>query len=121
MHATLWPHGRGVLSHATALDLHDLCDVNPARIHVTVRAAFRTNRPVPEVLALHRRDLADQDVTFHEGIRIVTPRRAILDGIEQDLGDHLIEQAIDTARRRGQIRGRDLDGIEHARTARVAG
>lgn len=29
--ATLWPRRRGVLSHETALDVHDLCDVNPAK------------------------------------------------------------------------------------------
>jgi predicted transcriptional regulator of viral defense system len=118
--ATLWPHGGGVLSHATALDLHELCDVNPATIHVTVAPRFRTNRNVPEVLRLHRRALAESDVTMHEGLRIVTPRRAILDGIEQHLGDELIDQAIDTARARGAIRARDLAAIEKARHAAVA-
>jgi predicted transcriptional regulator of viral defense system len=35
--ATLWPHGvEGVVSHETALDLHGLSDVNPAKIHVTL-------------------------------------------------------------------------------------
>jgi predicted transcriptional regulator of viral defense system len=28
-----------VISHDTALDLWDLCDVNPAKVHVTVPAA----------------------------------------------------------------------------------
>src|SRR3954469_17771140 len=38
--ATLWPlEVRGVLSHATALDLHGLCDIDPTRIDVTVPAA----------------------------------------------------------------------------------
>lgn len=117
MEATLWPHGGGVLSHATALDLHELCDVNPAEIHVTVGPRFRTSRTVPEVLRLHRRALAERDVMAHEGLRIITPRRAILDGIEQHLGDELIDQAIDTARARGAIRARDLAEIETARHA----
>ena len=35
--ATLWPlEVQGVLSHATALDLHELCDINPSRIDITV-------------------------------------------------------------------------------------
>jgi predicted transcriptional regulator of viral defense system len=120
MEATLWPHGGGVLSHATALDLHELCDVNPAEIHVTVAPRFRTNREVPAVLRLHRRALAEPDVTTHEALRIVTPRRAILDGIEQHLGDELIDQAIGTARARGAIRARDVAEIEAARRGAVA-
>jgi predicted transcriptional regulator of viral defense system len=120
MEATLWPHDGGVLSHATALDLHELCDVNPAEIHVTVGPRFRTNREVPPVLRLHRRALAERDVMAHEGLAIVTPRRAILDGIEQHLGDELIEQAIGTARARGAIRTRDVAEIEAARRAAVA-
>jgi len=35
------------LSHETALDLHDLCDVNPAQIHLTVPAAYRLRRRIP--------------------------------------------------------------------------
>ncbi len=43
--ATLWPlEIQGVLSHATALDLHALCDVNPSRIDITVPRDFRTTR-----------------------------------------------------------------------------
>ena len=32
MEATLWPGGRGVLSHDTALELYELCDINPTRL-----------------------------------------------------------------------------------------
>jgi predicted transcriptional regulator of viral defense system len=39
MAAALWPQGiQGVLTHDTALDLWDVSDVNPAKIHITVRA-----------------------------------------------------------------------------------
>lgn len=34
MQATLWPRGLGIISHDSALDLWELCDVNPARIHL---------------------------------------------------------------------------------------
>lgn len=117
---TLWPVGGGVLSHATALDLHGLCDVNPARIHVTVRSHHRTNRELPPVMLLHRRTLAEGDITWHEGIPIVTPRKAILDGIEQHLGGDLIDQAIETAQARGLLRRRDLTEIDGARGGAAA-
>lgn len=112
---TLWPRGGGVISHATALDLHGLCDVNPAKIDVTVTPAHRITREPPQVMRLHRRALAEGDVTWHDGIPIVTPRKAILDGVEQRLGGELIDQAIETARRRGALSERDLHAIDAAR------
>lgn len=118
MEATLWPRpATGVLSHDTALDLHDLCDVNPGKLHVTVPKRWRTNRTVPKLYVLHRRDLAPQEVTYHEGIPIVTPARAIVDGIEENLRGDLVEQAIETARRRGLIAPAELEHIENRLTA----
>lgn len=94
---------RGVLSDTTALDVLDLCDANPAVIHVTVPTAFRTRRDLPDVLRLHRRDLRPDEHTLYEGIPIVTPYRAIRDGIEAGIGPHLIEQAIATATETGVL------------------
>jgi predicted transcriptional regulator of viral defense system len=103
MEATLWPRGGGVLSHDTALDLHALSDVNPARIHVTVREDLRIRRAVPAAYRLHHRRLGESEVTRHEGIAIVTPARAIRDAIEAHLGAHLIHQALANSRARGAI------------------
>jgi predicted transcriptional regulator of viral defense system len=101
---TLWPlECRGVLSHATALDLHALCDVNPSRIDITVPRGFRTTRQPPNVLRLHREDLPQDAITWHEGLPIVTVYRAIEGSIGLGLGWNLIEQAIDTARRTGRL------------------
>jgi predicted transcriptional regulator of viral defense system len=103
MEAVLWTGRRGVLSHETALDLHELCDVNPSAIHLTVPRGFRTRKAAPEIYRLHRCDLDPAEVGWHEGIPTVTPERAILGGIEQALGWQLIDQAIETARARGLI------------------
>jgi predicted transcriptional regulator of viral defense system len=103
MQAVLWAGRRGVLSHETALDLHELCDVNPSAIHLTVPRGFRTRKTPPATYRLHCLDLEPAEVGWHEGIPIVTPERAILDGIQQALGWQLIDQAIHTARQRGLI------------------
>ena len=103
MEAVLWTSRRGVLSHETALDLYELCDVNPSAIHLTVPSGFRTRKAVPQIYRLHRFDLDPAEVGWHEGISIVTAERAILGGIEQALGWQLIDQAIETARARGLI------------------
>jgi predicted transcriptional regulator of viral defense system len=103
MEGILWTGRRGVLSHETALELHELCEVNPSAIHFTVPSGFRTRKTVPEIYRLHPFDLDPAEVGSHEGIPIVTPERAILGGIEQALGWQLIDQAIQTARARGLI------------------
>jgi predicted transcriptional regulator of viral defense system len=121
MQATLWPRRQGVLSHSTALDLHDLCDVNPAKIDITLPRSLRIRRKLPPPYVLHRRDLQSEDETLHEGIPVVSPFRAILDGIEAHLRTGLIEQAIDTARRRGLLRKDQLATIgKRLHTARDA-
>lgn len=119
--ATLWPSTvTGVLSHETALDLHGLCDVNPRRIEVTVPRRFRARRRTPpELLQLHHRDLTPQDVTSIQGIPIVTPRRAVLDGIESGLPASLLRQAIATLRGRDDLPPGDEQELFAALAARV--
>jgi len=113
MEAALWPRRtRGVLTHDTALELHELCDINPAKIHITVPRRYRINREIPAAYALHHRDLADEDRATLEGLPTVTPGRAILDAIEAHIDPKLVEQAIYTVRRRGLVRGKDLSALE---------
>src|SRR5580704_831275 len=76
MEAILWTGRRGVLSHETALDLYELCDVNPSAIHLAVPSGFRTRKTVPEIYRLHRFDLDPGEVGSHEGIPIVAPELA---------------------------------------------
>jgi predicted transcriptional regulator of viral defense system len=98
--ATLWPRGaKAVVSHDTALDLYDLGDVNPGKIHITVPRAHRPRRPVPAQLRLHREDLRDDEVTLHEGIPIVTAGKAIRQA--RLLGPTLLGPAIEEGQRRG--------------------
>ena len=60
-------------------------------------------------------------MTWHEGLRIVTPVRAILDGIAVHAGDRFLDQAVRTGRGRGLLGLADLRTIETARTrARLA-
>lgn len=121
MEATLWPQAaRGVLCGQTALDLHGLCDVNPAKIHLSVPARYRPRRQVPGVYALWRRDLGEDDVMLLEGIPIVTPCRAILDGLEEHLSARLIEQAIESASARGLISAKQVADLRRRLDAPAA-
>jgi predicted transcriptional regulator of viral defense system len=109
-----------VLSHETALDLHDLCDVNPRQVHVTVGAGTRIRKTLPGWLAVHHGPLDPEDVTGHDGLAIVTPARAIVDAITTALGDRLVDQAIGTARERNLLTTREEQGVELARTTERA-
>jgi predicted transcriptional regulator of viral defense system len=101
--ATLWPDGRGAISHESALDLYGISDVNPAKLHVTVPKTYRTHRKIPALYVLHHEELADQDRASFEGIPTVSAAKAIRQACEQHLRHSLIEQAIDDAEREGWI------------------
>lgn len=104
MEAALWPVGvRGVLSHETALDLWEVSDVNPAKIHITVPSAHRTQREMPASYVVHREDLEAGEVGEIEGVPVVTLKRAIRDCAADGVGLDLIEQAVRNGRGRGLL------------------
>lgn len=111
MLATLWPVGRGVLSHHTALELHELCDINPSRIHITLPTGYRPRRRGGESYVVHHENLHEDEVTWHEGIRIVTPAVAVRQSMEVGVPLHLLRQAIDTSRRLGKAAPEVLDEL----------
>ena len=92
-----------VLSHDTALEIEDLADVNPRQVHVTMPKGYRLRKTIPDWIAPHRGDLDPADVTEHEGLDIVTPARAIIDAIEDHLGERFVAQALATARKRNLL------------------
>jgi predicted transcriptional regulator of viral defense system len=106
MEAVLWPGRRGVLSHATALDLYGLSDVNPTKVHVTLPPRYYPRRKeTPAVYRFHHARLDPAEIQHHEGIPIVTPERAIRDAHAEHLGRRLIGQAIDDAEHQGLLPG----------------
>ena len=111
MLATLWPGGRGRISHESALGLFDMSDANPAKIHVTVPASYRTHRDVPELYVLHHEDLAEVDEANFEGIPVVSPARAVRQAHARHVRRSLLEQAIDDGVRGGWLRGSQADEL----------
>jgi predicted transcriptional regulator of viral defense system len=104
MAAVLWPAGvRGVISRDTALDLWDVGDVNPTKIHITVPESHRPQREVPAEYVLHREDVGAGDVTAIEGVPVVTLERAIRECAAEHLAMDLLEQAIRHGRERGLL------------------
>lgn len=117
MEAVLWPQVRrpdvvGVLSHQTALSIHELSDVNPARIHLTLPTNVRLRREIPKVLVIHYADLAPDDVERVEGVPVTTPARSIRDAHASHLGNDIVAQAIADGRRSGALSTAKGDSLE---------
>ncbi len=104
----LWSDQAGVFSHETALALHDLSDVLPGKVHLTLPAACRGRRlRVPAGLVLHFADVGEADRANFAAVPVTAPLRTLKDCIESDVSPSLVHQAILQARRRGLISAAD--------------
>lgn len=100
----LWSEQEGVFSHDTALALHDLSDILPSRVHLTLPAGWRRRRlRVPTGLVLYFSDIGDGDRSSFDVVPVTGPRRTLEDCIETHVEPRLVEQAISQARQRGLI------------------
>lgn len=102
--AVAWTLGRGVVSHESALVLHNLSDVNPSRVHLT---APRNNHPRTaggDLYRLHRRMLQTIDVTEIDGIPVTTTERTIRDCIDAGTDPYQVQLALDRAEAEGLLR-----------------
>lgn len=118
---TLWSRGLGVVSHDSAISVHDLGDVNPKLVHLTVPPSFRAKSAG---VILHRGHLPEGDVWEREGYRITTPFRTAVDGAASDLSleqltevvKNVCELAPSTASR--QLR-QEAERIDHRAALRM--
>ena len=117
MAAVLWPQVRrpdvvGVVSHQSALSIHGLSDVHPARIPLTLPTAVRLRRAVPKGLVIHYADLGPDDVERVEGVPVTTPVRTIRDAHASQLGSEIVSTAIADGRRSGALGLGEADALE---------
>jgi len=105
----LWSRNRlnipqGVYSYYTALDLYELSDHMPAKLHMTVPKGFRRMPKTPEILILHRESLQKDEIVMKQGYTMTTPLRTLIDVIEEGvLADDLLVQAVHNAKKKGFI------------------
>jgi predicted transcriptional regulator of viral defense system len=109
-----------VVSHESALALHDLSDIIPDAVHLTVPRERRYLPPLPGVrLHTSTRPPAGGDVVEREGIRVTAPARTILDVAEIGAGPEQVEMAIRQAARRGLVLPDQLRAAARGRSQRV--
>lgn len=111
----LWSRDRkgnpqGVWSHETALDIHEMSDVMPSKMHMTVPLRFRKRVSIPKHLKLRYATLAKDDKEIWQGYQVTTPLRTLIDVIEEGIvPEEQIEQAIRDGLRIGILNERDLN------------
>jgi len=104
------------VSHDTALALHDLGDVMPGKVHLTVPPGFR--KKAPGGCVLHIASLASHDIEHRRGFNATTPLRTLLDTADSPLSPDLLEGAVRDALRRGVVRKEQLLSAELPMNAR---
>ena len=105
-----------VISHESALMLHELSDALPDRVHVTIPRGASRRHPR---LALHTSRLDPQEVTALAGLPVTTVPRTIADVAARGLAEQLILQAVQQAVRRGLVRMADLQDYARSRGNRL--
>lgn len=92
---SLWAGPDAVVSHESALEVHGLGDVNPARLHLTVPAPARRRNPG---VVLHQDRIPASDIEERDGFRVSRPARALAEsamaGLAQDVLDGAIAEAL---------------------------
>ena len=117
--ARLWAAGRGVISYDSALLIHELCDINPAKVHLTIPTSYRISRSGGERYAIHHADLDERDVTRLEAVVLTTIRRTLRD-VVGSVPTYLVRQAVESARGRGAITADEHDlYVDRLRSERV--
>jgi predicted transcriptional regulator of viral defense system len=104
---------QGVVSHETALVVHDLTDLLPNHVHLTVPRTFR--KRAPNGCKLHKSTLAPDEIEEREGFNVTTPLRSLLDAATSGVSQEQLNIAVRDAISRGLIRRKALE--EAARTS----
>ena len=102
---TLWSSNRAVVSHETALSVHELGDVNPERVHLTVPPGFRARA---EGVILHRAVLDPAEKQAAEGFTVTTAARSLVDVAAGPLDLDQLAAAVSEALGRGLVTARQL-------------
>jgi len=117
---SLWSRNRqdipqGIWSHETALDIHELSDVMPAKMHMTVPLNFRKRAELPKVLYLHRAKLEKADIEVRQGYKVTKPLKSIVDCVlKGTIADNLISQALHQALERGLVLKSEFEAIKYS-------
>ena len=119
---SLWSRNRkgelqATVSYETALAIHGLGDVMPAKVHITVPPGFRKN--VPGGCIIHRAHLEADDIEHHRGFNVTAPLRTLINVADGPFSQDLLEDAVRDALRRGMVRRSQLLSAKLSKQAKA--
>jgi len=117
----LWSRNRdgqtqGVISHDSALSIHELSDITPVKIHFTVPPGFR--KKIPKGCVIHKGLVSEDEREQREGFFVTTPLRTIIDSAESNISMDYLEQAIRQACDMGMLQLIDIVSSDMSDKAR---
>jgi predicted transcriptional regulator of viral defense system len=113
--AWLWSDRVGVISHQTALSLHGLSDVLPAKVHLTLPSAWRRRRlRAPPGVVLHHADVPAEDQAWFGAVPTTGVRRTLNDCARDGLSPDLLRQGARQALQRGLVTNEELPDVDAA-------
>ncbi len=92
---------RAVVSHETALSLHELGDLMPSKTHLTVPPGFR--KKVPDGCVIHKAVLKNDEIESRPGFFLTTPLKTIQDIVVEWGNDEVTEGVIRDALKKGLV------------------
>lgn len=111
---------RAVVSHESAIDIHDISDVIPHATHLTVPRSHRNLPSLPGVrIHTTTRPFGPADIVVREGMRVTSVARTIVDCAETGTGPEQIEMAVREAVSRAMTTPRRLLDAAEPRSFRV--
>ena len=111
----LWSERAGVFSHQTALALHDLSDVLPSQVHLTLPGAWRKRRlRVPDGVVLHYGDVPESDRRWFGPVPATAPLHTLQDCAGEHLPPEILRGAAADALHRGLVTRDELAAVEEA-------
>lgn len=109
-----------VVSHESALELHELSDLIPDAVHLTVPRSERGMRRRQGVqLHTTSNPPSETEVQTIAGLPVTNPERSIIDALEAGAQPEQIELAVGQALRRALTTSKRLRGAAATRSERV--
>ncbi len=110
----LWSDREGVFSHETALELHELSDLMPTHIHLSLPTTSKRRRRPRDRVTVYYADVPITDRSWIANVPATTPRRTLIDCAMAGLQPEFLQQAAEQALRRGLIARGDIVEVERA-------
>ena len=93
---------QAIVSHESALVVHELGDVMPAKVNITVPPKFR--KEIPIGIIYHKGNIKPEDIEKRDGFTVTTPLKTIIDVAEGNVSLEQLEQIIRDGLDKGIVR-----------------